>query len=73
MTRAEAEERIMKHVKEIALIMQEYNNESAYLNISIDLNDNYGAVNNKYYDKESVDYNMPLYQHTFNLLEDIDD
>ena len=73
MTRTEAEERIMKHVKEIALIMQEYNTESTYMNISIDLNSNYGAFNNKYYEKESVDHNMPLYQHTFNLLEDIDD
>lgn len=73
MTRAEAEKRIMNHVKEIALIMKEYNTESNYLNASINVKDNYGAFNNQYYDKESVDYNMPLYQHTFNLLEDIDD
>lgn len=73
MTRADAEKRIMNHVREIALIMKEYNNESDYLNISIELKDNYGSFNNKYYDIESVDYKKRLYQHTFNLLEDIDD
>lgn len=73
MTRAEAEESIMKHVKEVALIMKEYNADADYLSMTIFIKENYGEVNNKYYDNKSVDYNMPLNQHTYKLLEDIDD
>lgn len=58
MNRAECEEKIIKEFERIVEIYHKYNPAGTYLSMAY--LDDWINVNNRYYDEESPDYELPI-------------
>ena len=59
MTRTECQNEIMAKLKEIVEIYHKYNPAGTYLSMTY-LDDDWLNVNNRYYNEESPDYELPI-------------
>ena len=59
MNRSECEEKIIEEFKKIVEIYHQYNPAGTYLSM-VYMDDDWLNVNNRYYNEESPDYELPI-------------
>lgn len=60
MTKHECENLILTKLQEISEIAKEHNSKASYLELCIDIDDNYASFNNAYFNKELSDSKLVI-------------